>query len=66
MPDHDDVRNKLMQTIRTINETCVAGKGFGKIAPLFREDCTMVHPRFTAGPRAGTCASRTTRTRVRR
>lgn len=48
MPNHDEVRDRLMQVIRTINQTCMAGKGFDKIAPLFREDFTMVHPRFTA------------------
>ena len=51
MASSTEAENQIMKVIRTINETCMKGKGFDKITPLFREDFTIVQPGFAARAR---------------
>ncbi len=48
MPSHSDLKDRLMGIVRTINRTCMEGRGFDKLTPLFHEDVVMVQPGFSA------------------
>ncbi|UCD53224.1 MAG: DUF4440 domain-containing protein [Phycisphaerales bacterium] len=47
MPRHDDTAQQITEIIRTINKTCIEGKGFDTLAPLFHDDVVVVPPGFT-------------------
>lgn len=49
--DPSDVRDRLWEIVQTVNRIFAEGGGFDKIAPLFHEDFTIVHPRFAARAR---------------
>jgi len=48
MPNHKDITDQLMRIVRTINQTCIEGKGFDALTALFHEDVVMVQPGFSA------------------
>ena len=48
MTKHGDAKQQLMEIVRTINKTCVEGKGFDKLAPFFHDDVVVVPPGFTS------------------